>query len=136
MAEANSLNASNIDKRKNKTVYSSPKLIKYGEVRTLVQAGSLGSNENSSSNPANPNFMTSSDRATKENIVRIGTHPLDIGLYLFDYRPEFRDQHGHGRQFGVMADEVEKVMPEAVSLSSIGYKQVNYTMLGIERTAP
>jgi hypothetical protein len=71
---------------------------------------------------------------TKENIVRIGDHPLGIGLYLFDYRPEFRDEWGHGRQFGVMADEVETVKPEAVSVHENGFKVVDYALLGIVPT--
>ncbi len=75
-----------------------------------------------------------SDRTIKENMVRIGDHPLGIGLYLFDYKSEFREICGHGRQFGVMADEVESVMPEAVSLHSEGFKTVDYGLLGIERT--
>ncbi len=75
-----------------------------------------------------------SDRAIKENIVRIDKHPLGIGLYLFDYKPEYRDEWGHGRQFGVMAQEVEVVMPEAVSVHPHGYKTVNYGMLGIIRS--
>jgi len=75
-----------------------------------------------------------SDRLTKESIVRIGRHPLGIGLYLFDYKPEFRDLHGHGRQFGVMADEVEAVMPCAVSVHPHGYKVVDYAMLGVRRS--
>jgi hypothetical protein len=70
-----------------------------------------------------------SDRATKENIVRIGQHPLGIGLYLFDYKAQFRDAHGHGRQLGVMADEVEQVLPEAVCVHADGYKMVDYRML-------
>lgn len=32
-----------------------------------------------------------------------------------------------------MADEVEKVMSEAVSVHSDGYKMVDYAMLGISR---
>jgi hypothetical protein len=32
-----------------------------------------------------------------------------------------------------MADEVEQVMPEAVSVHPDGYKMVNYAMLGISR---
>jgi hypothetical protein len=75
-----------------------------------------------------------SDRRIKENIVRVGDHPLGIGPYLFDYKPEFREQWGHGRQFGVMADEVEAVMPQAVLMHSNGYQMVNYGMLGINRT--
>ena len=74
-----------------------------------------------------------STRGIKENIVRIGCHLYGICLYLFDYKPEYRDTWGHGRQFGVMADEVEKIMPEAVSVHPDGYKMVNYAMLGISR---
>ncbi|MCC3244444.1 hypothetical protein LG047_03750 [Methylocystis sp. WRRC1] len=63
--------------------------------------------------------------------MRIGKHPLGIGVYLFDYRPEFQQQYGYGRQFGVMVDEVETVAPQAVSISSIGRKVVDYESLGI-----
>jgi hypothetical protein len=71
------------------------------------------------------------ERAMKENLARIGEHPLGIGLYLFDYKPEFRGKSGYGRQFGVMADEVETVLPEAVSVHRDGYRLVDYAMLGI-----
>jgi hypothetical protein len=71
------------------------------------------------------------ERAVKENLTRIGEHPLGIGLYLFDYKPEFRGISGNGRQFGVIADEVETVLPEAVSVNHDGYKLVDYGMLGI-----
>jgi hypothetical protein len=63
----------------------------------------------------------------------VGEHPLGIGLYLFDYKSSFREAWGHGRQFGVMADEVERVMPEAVRIGSDGYWLVDYALLGIER---
>ena len=33
---------------------------------------------------------------------------------------------------GVMAQDVLKVMPEAVSIGADGFYRVNYTMLGIE----
>jgi hypothetical protein len=79
---------------------------------------------------AGQNMMTS-DRAVKENIVRIGTHPLGIGLYLFDYKPAYREQSGFGRRFGVMADEVETVLPQAVVMHPDGYKRVDYALLGI-----
>jgi hypothetical protein len=80
-------------------------------------------------------MMQISDRAAKQNLVRIGEHPLGIGLYLFDYKPELRAQAGHGRQFGVMADEVEAVLPEAVSVRPDGYKQVDHAMLGVSTTS-
>jgi len=62
-----------------------------------------------------------SDRRLKSNIERIGTHKLGIGLYEYDIFG--------GRQQGVMADEVEKVMPEAVLMHPSGYKMVNYGLL-------
>lgn len=115
--------------RGRKKAYASPRLIVYGEVRSLTQAQTLLALEAVIGITGHP-----SDRRVKENIVEIGDHPLGIGLYLFDYRGEYREQWGHGRQFGVMADEVEAVMPAAVSVHPDGYKLVNYAMLGIART--
>jgi hypothetical protein len=111
-----------------KKTYTRPALNNYGAVRYITQAGASGANENGGG------MMLKSDRNTKENIVQIGVHPLGIGLYLFDYKPEHRELCGHGRQFGVMADEVEAVVPDAVSVDPDGYKMVNYAMLGINHT--
>lgn len=66
-------------------------------------------------------FTGTSDRRLKSNIVRVGTHPLGIGIYEYDLEGK--------RQRGVMADEVEKVLPEAVVMRPDGYKMVNYGML-------
>ena len=62
-----------------------------------------------------------SDRRLKSNIERIGTHPLGIGVYEYNIFDR--------RERGVMADEVEAVMPEAVVLHQNGYKMVDYGML-------
>jgi len=62
-----------------------------------------------------------SDRRLKSNIERIGTHLLGIGVYEYNIFDR--------RERGVMADEVEAVMPEAVVLHPSGYKMVNYGML-------
>ena len=111
-----------------KHCYLSPTLKKYGSVAMFTKGqASVGTDVDGTKNSRN----TSSDRRLKENVVLIGEHPLGIGIYLFDYKPAYRDAWGHGRQFGVMADEVERVMPEAVSVHSNGYKMVNYAMLGI-----
>ena len=67
-------------------------------------------------------FSWMSDRRLKSNIVRIGDHPLGIGIYEYDILGE--------HDVGVMADEVEQVMPEAVVMHPSGYKMVNYAMLG------
>jgi len=74
-------------------------------------AGSLGSAA----------LLAPSDRRLKSNIVRLGTHPLGIGIYAYDIFGE--------RQLGVMADEVEQVKPEAVLTHLSGYKMVNYGAL-------
>lgn len=117
-------------KAANKKAYRSPKLTQYGSVRLLTQAASTGSSEGSLGSGI---MKPASDRTIKQNIIRIGEHPLGIGLYLFDYKPEYREEWGTGRQFGVMADEVETVMPEAVFVSENGYKRVDHRMLGIVR---
>lgn len=64
-----------------------------------------------------------SDRRLKSNIKRVGT--AHNGLPLYEYTIFGQ------RQRGVMADEVEKVMPAAVSTHSSGFKMVNYDMLGL-----
>lgn len=122
------MNTQTQSKENLKKIYTSPRLINYGAVRSLTQGGSMGSNEGAAMVASR---MLASDRMAKENIARIGVHPLGIGLYLFDYKPEYREKWGHGRQFGVMAQEVETVMPEAVCVHPDGYKMVNYAMLGI-----
>lgn len=109
-----------------KRPYQRPTLQVFGGLRLLTQGVGSGGTDNGQQ-------KMMSDRLCKEGVTRIGTHPLGIGLYLFNYKPEYRDYWGHGRQFGVMADEVEKVMPEAVSVHPDGYKMVNYAMLGISR---
>ncbi len=108
--------------------YRKPGLIVLGSVKRLTQSTGSANGDGGQNMMAQP-----SDRSTKQGVVRIGDHPIGFGLYLFDYRPKYRALWGHGRQFGVMADEVEQVMPEAVLVHPDGYKMVNYGMLGITR---
>ncbi|MFO1316207.1 MAG: hypothetical protein U1F58_11445 [Burkholderiales bacterium] len=115
---------------KPRKTYRPPSLVAYGQVRSLTQATTSGSAEGSGGNPP---FMTMSDAAAKQNALRIGTHPLGIGLYLFEYKPQFRARWGYGRQLGVMADEVEKVMPDAVRVGIDGLRVVDYARLGVAR---
>jgi hypothetical protein len=110
-----------------KAAYARPVLRMYGSIRHLTRGGNGSGNDGG---PAGKSKM--SDRSTKENIVHIGEHPLGIGLYLFDYKPAYRELGRTERQFGVMADEVEAVMPQAVSIHPDGYKTVDYGLLGIE----
>ena len=121
--------------------YQPPVLQLYGKLNRLTQGSGGGGNDGGGvmsmggmggGNMGMNMGMTMSDRKTKENIIKIDTHPLGIGLYLFDYKAEFRDGSNNKRQFGVMADEVEKVMPSAVSTGLNGYKQVDYNQLNIQ----
>jgi hypothetical protein len=75
---------------------------------------------------------TSSDIRAKENIKSVGLLPNGLPVYEFEYKIQFKDKAGHGRYRGVMAHEVEKIMPEAVNVDTNGYKLVNYSMLGIK----
>ena len=111
-----------------KKAYQSPGLQVFGRVHLTTQ----GTGGNGSDGGGSMTMM--SDRLTKHDIIRVGEHPLGMGVYLFRYKPEFREAWGCGRQFGVMADEVERVLPEAVSVDRDGYKVVNYAMLGITPT--
>lgn len=120
-----------------KRIYATPRLTRYGGLGQLTQGGSGNFQENGTAPACQTNrnrYPCASDRNAKQAIVRIGEHPLGIGLYLFDYKPAFRDQWGRGRQFGVMAQEVERVLPDAVSTHPDGYKTVDYGMLGIHRS--
>ena len=62
-----------------------------------------------------------SDARLKTNIKRIGTHNSGLGIYSYIKfgMPEI----------GVLAHEVEKVVPSAVTAHASGYKMVNYEAL-------
>ena len=123
-----------------KRSYQTPKLTRYGDVRVLTQSGS-GVDVENVAQAGPPVFCTgnvnkrscTSDRAAKHNIEQVGWHPWGFGIYLFDYKPEYREKLGSGRQFGVMADEVEAVVPMAVHMQSSGLKAVDYELLGIRQ---
>lgn len=67
-------------------------------------------------------FLLASDRRLKSNIIRVGDHPLGIGWYEYDIFGR--------RERGVMADEVEPLVPEAVVTGENGYKMVDYRLIG------
>jgi hypothetical protein len=74
-------------------------------------------------------IMKYSDIRMKENIIPMGYLPNGLPVYEFEYKPEFKDQAGHGKFVGVMAQEVEMVKHEAVITNANGYKMVNYGLL-------
>lgn len=65
-------------------------------------------------------FAMFSDRRVKENIVRVAVLANGLGVYLFNYIWSGK------QQLGVMADEVEKLLPHAVTTGMFGFKMVNY----------
>ena len=76
-----------------------------------------------------PTGTFTSDINAKENITKIGS--LDNGLNLYSYNYKDGYDLPEGRQIGVIAQEVEAVMPEAVVEMPNGFKGVNYAMLGV-----
>ena len=93
---------------KSKRPYQRPILLTFGRVAALTRSSVCSTQNHGLTLPTcgAGNMAMRSDRRVKENIVRCATHPLGIGLYLFDYKSEFRSDSGVGRQFGVMADDI------------------------------
>lgn len=70
-----------------------------------------------------------SDIALKTNIQFENKFKNNLPIYTFEY---INKNHGVGRFEGVMAQDVEKTYPQAVSISPEGYKMVDYSQIGIE----
>lgn len=66
-----------------------------------------------------------SDRRMKKDIRKLGQRADGIGLYAFRYKAE---NDNAPLRFGVMADEVERVRPEAVTVIN-GIRHVDYAQL-------
>lgn len=69
-----------------------------------------------------------SDIRTKEHIELVG-NLNGLNVYEFEYKDEYKDEAGHGRFIGHMAQEVEKVVPMAVVTRTDGIKLVDYGVL-------
>ena len=67
-----------------------------------------------------------SDIRLKEDITRVGTNYLGLGVYHYRYKGL------DGVWEGVMAHEVAVMHPGAIKLLPYGYKAVNYAKLGLE----
>jgi hypothetical protein len=76
-------------------------------------------------------IMAASDIRMKENITRIGTLPNGLPFYQFEYISEFKDHPlaGHGTRTGVMAQEVQALIPDAVITLDNGFLAVDYGKL-------
>jgi hypothetical protein len=69
----------------------------------------------------------SSDERLKDNLIPISSASYkitQIGGYEFDWNKESKDYTGH--DVGIIAQEIEKVLPEVVITRQDGYKAVKY----------
>lgn len=64
-----------------------------------------------------------SDIRLKKNIRRLDKTPAGINIYEFEYKKTGK------KHIGVMAQEVEKLIPEAVVVMNSGFKAVHYGMV-------
>lgn len=64
-----------------------------------------------------------SDTRLKKDIVKVGELPNGIGVYDFNYKT------GGPRYRGAMAQEVQHIVPEAVSQGENGYLMVDYSKI-------
>lgn len=67
------------------------------------------------------NFIKYSDRRLKTDIKRVGK--TDDGQNIYSYRYK----NGGGMHLGLIAQEVEKKKPEAVSKDILGFRRVDYS---------
>ncbi|MFM2112201.1 MAG: hypothetical protein RLZZ271_861 [Pseudomonadota bacterium] len=107
-----------------KKAYVAPLLHVYGDLSAITRG-------TGSKKPGDTKGMKvkPSDPRLKTNIEWVGRHPIGVGLYLYRYLPEMRDEYGDGVHLGVMADELERVLPHAVSVGPDGYRRVDYAQL-------
>jgi hypothetical protein len=71
--------------------------------------------------------MFNSDARLKTNINQVGNLPNGLGLYTWDWTEDAVEKGlSNNMTLGVIAQEVEKVMPEMVITTPSGYKAVNY----------
>jgi hypothetical protein len=83
----------------------------------------------STTGQSNSKGFNISDINAKQNIQKIGVLDNGLNLYKYEYKPEFQEEWGYGTQIGVMAQEVEQVIPAAVMQRPDGIKAVNYSMV-------
>lgn len=108
---------------------------KLGNYSQMVQGNYGGTTTSTSQTPTNTLgtigslltgglglFSMFSDRRLKEDILRIGTADNGLPIYLYRYKGDPIPR------IGFMADEVEMLHPEAVTVMGNGYKGVNYAL--------
>ena len=99
-----------------KKIYVKPQLARRG-ILSVMTAGSTS-----------PISSKPSDIRLKTDIEKVGIAANGLPVYTFRYIG------GDAVYRGVMAQDVLKVLPEAVSIMPNGYLAVRYDMLGLEMT--
>lgn len=103
-----------------------PDMLGAAQAQYGAQMGQYNAGQAANSNMMNGLFSLGSaylmsDRRLKADIKLVGK--LDNGLNVYQYRYKA----GGPTQLGLMADEVEKVSPDAVATHESGYKMVDYS---------
>jgi hypothetical protein len=70
-----------------------------------------------------------SDVRLKDNITKVGSLDNGINLYTWEWNDEGKRLANNTPAYGVIAQEVQEVMPEAVTRGDHGYLMVNYSKL-------
>lgn len=91
--------------------YNAQQQARQGQASNLMGLGSMAA-------------FALSDRSTKENIEHIGKQN-GFNVYEFNFKGKSEKCRG------VMADEIEAIMPDAVRTIN-GFKHVNYSMIGVD----
>jgi hypothetical protein len=85
-------------------------------------AEGTGALSGSTTTATQPTSWFGSDRRLKKNIERIGETDEGLPIHKFEYKGDPAGQ----KHIGFMADEVEKIHPEAVGIHPSGFKMVDY----------
>ena len=95
---------------------------------SLIVAGGVGVTGNiyASGDVISPNFYSQSDLALKQNVVNI-KNPMDKLMGISGV--SFKWKNNKAKAVGIIAQDVEKVLPEAVSTDGQGFKVVSYDSL-------
>ena len=75
---------------------------------------------------------STSDRNLKDNLLIIDTalgKIEQISGYEFNWNSNIEDERVGKKDYGVVAQEIEQILPHAVNINSRGYKTVNYNNL-------
>lgn len=75
---------------------------------------------------------SSSDRDLKTNLLKIDTaidKVEELSGYEFEWNSNIGDERIGTKEYGVIAQEVEQILPHAVKINSRGYRTVNYNSL-------